>query len=144
MPLYEYQCNACGHRVEVIQKFSDAPLEQCPKCGGAVRKLQAAPAFQLKGTGWYASDYPKKDQPTEKESGGSSEGAAGDKDAAPSDKSEKTGKAGTTDKADATGKGARTEKTEKTEKTKKAETSAPAKDSPSSSSTGSNTPKSES
>ena len=61
MPLYEYLCDACGHRFETIQKFSDAPLDACPKCGGAVRKLQSAPAFQFKGTGWYITDYAKKD-----------------------------------------------------------------------------------
>lgn len=61
MPLYEYQCDTCGHRFESIQKFSDPPLEQCPKCGAAVRKLQSAPAFQFKGAGWYVTDYAKKD-----------------------------------------------------------------------------------
>ena len=61
MPLYEYQCDTCGHRFEAIQKFSDPPLEQCPKCGAAVRKLQSAPAFQFKGSGWYITDYAKKD-----------------------------------------------------------------------------------
>jgi putative FmdB family regulatory protein len=67
MPLYEYQCSACGHRFEVIQKFSDPPLEACPKCGGAVQKLQSAPAFQFKGTGWYITDYAKKDGTAKKE-----------------------------------------------------------------------------
>jgi putative FmdB family regulatory protein len=62
MPLYEYACDACGHRFEVIQKFSDAPLDLCPKCGGAVHKLQSAPAFQFKGSGWYITDYARKDQ----------------------------------------------------------------------------------
>jgi putative FmdB family regulatory protein len=61
MPLYEYQCDACGHRFETIQKFSDPPLEHCPKCGGMVRKLQSAPAFQFKGSGWYITDYARKD-----------------------------------------------------------------------------------
>jgi putative FmdB family regulatory protein len=61
MPLYEYQCDACGHRVETIQKFSDPPLELCPKCGGPVHKLQSAPAFHLKGSGWYITDYARKD-----------------------------------------------------------------------------------
>src|SRR5580704_2216336 len=65
MPLREYQCDACGHRFEVIQKMSDPPLEVCPKCGGVVHKLQAAPAFHLKGTGWYVTDYAKKDQSDE-------------------------------------------------------------------------------
>jgi putative FmdB family regulatory protein len=58
MPLYEYECDACGHRFEVIhQRFSDAPIEICPKCGGAVRKLFSSPAIQFKGSGWYITDY---------------------------------------------------------------------------------------
>ena len=57
MPLYEYQCDACAHRFEVIQKFSDAPIDVCPKCGGAVKKLLSSPAIQFKGTGWYITDY---------------------------------------------------------------------------------------
>ncbi|MGE3275995.1 MAG: FmdB family zinc ribbon protein [Vicinamibacterales bacterium] len=57
MPLYEYQCEACGHRFEVIQKFSDAPLDTCPKCGGRVGKLLSSPAIQFKGSGWYITDY---------------------------------------------------------------------------------------
>ena len=60
MPLYEYQCDACGHRFEQIRKFSDSPLEACPSCGGAVRKLVSSPAIQFKGTGWYVTDYAKK------------------------------------------------------------------------------------
>jgi putative FmdB family regulatory protein len=59
MPIYEYECEKCGHRVEKIQKFSDPPLETCEKCGGPVHKMQSAPAFQFKGTGWYVTDYPK-------------------------------------------------------------------------------------
>ena len=60
MPLYEYQCDTCAHRFEVIQKFSDAPIEVCPKCGGPVKKLLSSPAIQFKGTGWYITDYAKK------------------------------------------------------------------------------------
>src|SRR5688572_21872463 len=60
MPLYEYQCESCGRRSEVLQKMNDAPLTVCPHCGGALRKLFSAPSFQLKGSGWYASDYAKK------------------------------------------------------------------------------------
>ena len=59
MPIYEYECEKCGHRVEKIQKFSDPPLEACEKCGGPVHKMQSAPAFQFKGTGWYVTDYAK-------------------------------------------------------------------------------------
>ena len=60
MPLYEYQCDACAHRFEVIQKFSDAPVDVCPKCGGQVKKLLSSPAIQFKGTGWYITDYARK------------------------------------------------------------------------------------
>jgi putative FmdB family regulatory protein len=60
MPLYEYECDTCGHRFEVIQKFSDAPVLECPKCQGAVRKLFSSPAIQFKGSGWYITDYAKK------------------------------------------------------------------------------------
>jgi putative FmdB family regulatory protein len=69
MPLYEYQCDECGHTFEKIQKFSD-PLETvCPKCGGPVRKLMSSPAIQFKGTGWYVTDYAKKDQVAPSKSG---------------------------------------------------------------------------
>ena len=57
MPLYEYQCEACEHRFEVIQKYSDAPIGTCGKCGGPVRKLLSSPAIQFKGSGWYITDY---------------------------------------------------------------------------------------
>ena len=60
MPLYEYECGACGHRFERIQKFSDPPVDVCPECGGAVHKLMSSPAVQFKGTGWYVTDYAGK------------------------------------------------------------------------------------
>lgn len=63
MPLYEYECEA-GHRFEKIQKFSDPPLEKCPTCGKPVHKLVSSPAFQFKGTGWYITDYARKDKDT--------------------------------------------------------------------------------
>jgi putative FmdB family regulatory protein len=69
MPLYEYECPACGHRFEVIQKFSDEPVSSCPVCGAAPRKLLSAPAFQLKGSGWYVTDYAKKDTAKPSEAG---------------------------------------------------------------------------
>ncbi len=59
MPLYEYQCDN-GHRFEVIQKFSDAPIATCPHCGAPVHKLLSAPAIQFKGSGWYVTDYAHK------------------------------------------------------------------------------------
>jgi putative FmdB family regulatory protein len=62
MPLYEYQCDGkCGQRFEKIRKFSDPPLEKCPTCGGPIHKLQSSPAFQFKGSGFYITDYGKKD-----------------------------------------------------------------------------------
>lgn len=61
MPLYEYRCDACGHRFEKIQKFSDAPIEVCPSCGAQqVQKLLSSPAIQFKGSGWYITDYARK------------------------------------------------------------------------------------
>jgi putative FmdB family regulatory protein len=60
MPLYEYECEKCAQRFERIQKFSDPPIETCPSCQGAVRKLLSSPAIQFKGTGWYITDYAKK------------------------------------------------------------------------------------
>jgi putative FmdB family regulatory protein len=61
MPLYEYECSACGHRFEIIQRFADPPAEACVACGqGPVHKLLSAPAVHFKGTGWYVTDYAKK------------------------------------------------------------------------------------
>jgi putative FmdB family regulatory protein len=60
MPLYEYQCESCGVRFEVIQKFSDHSVDTCRTCGGKVRRLLSAPAIQFKGTGWYITDYARK------------------------------------------------------------------------------------
>jgi putative FmdB family regulatory protein len=60
VPIYEYQCQTCHHRVELIQKHSDAPLTECPKCKGPMTKLLAAPALQFKGSGFYITDYTDK------------------------------------------------------------------------------------
>jgi len=58
VPIYEYRCEACGHQEEHLQKVSDAPLQACPSCGkAAYRKLLSAAGFQLKGSGWYATDF---------------------------------------------------------------------------------------
>src|SRR5882672_2794183 len=79
MPLYEYECDACRHRFEVIQKFSDPPVKKCPSCGGTVHKLQSAPAIQFKGAGFYITDYAKKEHTAaakaDSESGSSDAGA---------------------------------------------------------------------
>ena len=60
MPIYEYQCESCGQRSEAIQRISDPPLTTCDECGGGLRKLISAPAFQFKGSGWYVTDYARK------------------------------------------------------------------------------------
>ena len=61
MPLYEYQCDQCGHRFERIQKFSDPLVEVCPNCGKKkVHKLVSSPAIQFKGSGFYINDYARK------------------------------------------------------------------------------------
>jgi putative FmdB family regulatory protein len=77
MPLYEYECEACGATFEVIQKFSDHSVDTCRTCGGKVRRLLSAPAIQFKGTGWYVTDYARKGAGGEEK-----EKAAADKDKA--------------------------------------------------------------
>jgi len=65
MPIYEYECSKCGKRIEVIQKMSDKPLKKHEDCGGTLSKLISAAGFQFKGTGWYVTDYARKDSKTE-------------------------------------------------------------------------------
>ena len=58
MPIYEYKCSKCEHQFEIIQRFSDNPLESCPECGQkSIKKLVSAPSFRLKGGGWYETDF---------------------------------------------------------------------------------------
>lgn len=95
MPLYEYKCEGCGETFEVIQKFSDEPLKIHEKCGGPVHRLLSAPAFQFKGSGWYATDYakgnssaPPKHEKTESSSSSSDGKASSDTAAKSETKSE--------------------------------------------------------
>ncbi|AIO48784.1 MULTISPECIES: FmdB family zinc ribbon protein [Burkholderia] len=77
MPIYAYRCEACGFAKDVLQKMSDAPLSQCPECGkDAFRKQVTAAGFQLKGSGWYVTDFRGG-------SGGTSAPATASGDAAP-------------------------------------------------------------
>ena len=96
MPLYEYECDACGHRFEKIQKFSDPLEDTCPKCGGHVHKLMSSPAIQFKGSGFYITDYPKGDKGSApKSDGGKSDRAEkADKPAASADAGSKSEKSG--------------------------------------------------
>lgn len=61
MPIYEYRCQQCAHSLEILQKISDLPLTTCPACGKeGLHQLVSAPMFQLKGTGWYETDFKSK------------------------------------------------------------------------------------
>ena len=76
MPIYEYECSACGHHEEVIQNFSDKPLTKCPGCSGKMNKLISQSAFHLKGSGWYVTDYTDSKKPpasSDREKSGSSD-----------------------------------------------------------------------
>lgn len=87
MPIYEYRCSGCGHETEVLQKMSDAPLTDCPSCGkSTLTKLISAAGFQLKGSGWYVTDFrggskPKADPAAKGDDGAKGDGAKGDKTA---------------------------------------------------------------
>jgi putative FmdB family regulatory protein len=73
MPIYEYRCSECGHQKEALQKISDAPLTDCPKCGKpGLKKMVTAAGFQLKGSGWYATDFKGGAKAASTDSGSSS------------------------------------------------------------------------
>jgi putative FmdB family regulatory protein len=87
MPIYEYRCESCGHELEAMQKFSEAALTDCPSCAKpTLKKLVSAAGFQLKGSGWYATDF----------KGGTKKTENGEK----SEKTEKGEKAGKTEKGE--------------------------------------------
>ena len=69
MPIYEYSCQKCG-TIEVTQKITDNPLTKCPTCKSKVKKLISNTSFQLKGTGWYVTDYARKDNGAAKKENG--------------------------------------------------------------------------
>ncbi|MEE4186467.1 MAG: zinc ribbon domain-containing protein [Gammaproteobacteria bacterium] len=97
MPIYEYQCTACQHTFDVLQKLSDAPLTYCPECGEArLRKLVSAPNFRLKGGGWYETDFKDKNK----------RNLAGDDSKAATAKAGDKAASGDTAKADAKSAGA--------------------------------------
>ena len=89
MPIYEYRCSSCGHELESLQKFSDAPLATCPAChaDALVKKVSAA-GFQLKGSGWYATDFKQsgaKPAAAKPDGAGAAEGAGASDAAAKGD-----------------------------------------------------------
>jgi putative FmdB family regulatory protein len=83
MPIYEYECGQCGRIEEVLQKFSDKPLTRCDHCSGRLRKIVSHTSFQLKGTGWYVTDYAGKSH-------------ASTTDGSPKNKADKPAETGTT------------------------------------------------
>lgn len=85
MPIYEYQCRQCGDRSEAMQKMADPPISECEECGGELKKLVSAPAFQFKGTGWYVTDYARKDKEKSDSSSESSSESGGSADDSGSD-----------------------------------------------------------
>ena len=96
MPIYEYVCQKCGHHLEVMQKMSDKPLSKCPECKGKLEKIFSQTSFQLKGSGWYVTDYSSKGK---------------------SEKTEKTDKAAKPEKAEKVEKVEKAEKSEKKDST---------------------------
>ena len=95
MPIYEYECQKCGHTLEALQKFSDKPLRECPECGKhQLKRLVSAPLFRLAGSGWYETDF-KSEQERKRnllEKGDKEPPAASDDKAAKAPKPPKTEK----------------------------------------------------
>lgn len=87
MPLYEYLCTECGRTIEAFQSFSEAPLAQCDRCGGALKRLISAPAVQFKGSGWYVSDYGRSGSGSKGSEAGKTDGDGASKAAASADAS---------------------------------------------------------
>ena len=85
MPIYEYKCAKCGEIFEAFQKINDEPLETCKYCNGKVEKILSQTTFQLKGSGWYLTDYSRKSQPS------SDSGSSSSKSTEKSGKSSDTG-----------------------------------------------------
>jgi putative FmdB family regulatory protein len=89
MPFYEYQCSACGHHHEELEKISARPLRKCPACGrSTLRRLVSAPVFRLKGGGWYETDF-KADKDRQRNIAGDKEPAAADSPPAEKPKEDK-------------------------------------------------------
>jgi putative FmdB family regulatory protein len=79
MPIYEYRCDSCGHQQEFLQKVSDAPLTVCPKCAKPTfKKMVTAAGFQLKGSGWYVTDFRNKSSSKPAKDGSKSDSASGE------------------------------------------------------------------
>ena len=96
MPIYEYECQKCGHTLEALQRFADKPLRECPECGKhQLKRLVSAPMFRLAGSGWYETDF-KSDKETKRNIH-----EKGDKEPAPAVESKEPAPAKQEAKADA-------------------------------------------
>src|SRR5215469_1315180 len=95
MPIYEYECAKCGKTIEAIQKMSDKPLKKHEGCGGTLTKLISAAGFQFKGTGWYVTDYARKDSKTETTETKESKDSTSTKDTSSNGNKEGSSKTGT-------------------------------------------------
>ncbi len=96
MPIYEYACENCGHKMEALQKMADPALQDCPECQQpALKKLISAVAFRLKGSGWYETDFKSGDKKNLVDAGKTDNGKSSD------DKKESSDKSQATDKKDA-------------------------------------------
>ncbi len=102
MPIYEYQCDKCGE-FEVMQRITEAPLKKCPTCKSKVRKLMSNTSFQLKGSGWYVTDYARSGSGGSKEDK-SEKASGGDSSASGESSSEKKSEKKKPEKAEAKGK----------------------------------------
>jgi putative FmdB family regulatory protein len=92
MPLYDYACRSCGKTTEILQRFDDPPVQICPHCGGELKKLLSAPAFQFKGSGWYVTDYARKSGGGGKSAGSSADSGAGESKSEPKGESKSEAK----------------------------------------------------
>ena len=103
MPIYEYECQKCGHTLEALQKFSDKPLRECPECGRhQLKRLISAPLFRLAGSGWYETDFKSEKERKrnllekgDKEPPAASDGTASKPATAPKTEAKAEAKAGT-------------------------------------------------
>lgn len=100
MPLYEYQCQECGEKTEVVQRFDDALLTICSSCGGELRKLISAPAIQFKGSGFYLTDYGRSGSTAASKSTSSESKSTSGESKSSSDSSSSTPAASPTTKGD--------------------------------------------
>ncbi len=111
MPIYEYVCDKCSEKTEVIQRVGERPLRVCPHCGGKLKKAFSAPAIQFKGSGWYVTDYARA-----KKEGQSSKSESKDESSEKAEKAEKVERSAKAEKSERAEKSEKSGKSEKKEK----------------------------